>query len=668
MSNVLKGTIATEGTMKGNLATVYGKDGEDGTNGKSAYEIAVDNGFEGTEAEWLESLKGEKGDTGDAFTYDDFTPEQLASLKGDKGDTGEKGETGSSGVYVGSGEMPEDCNVQIDPDGNAFEGAVYIDYSHSDGTEVELNDELNEGVVYFVRLADTTTYPFTKAHAFAVYSDDMRTITHFAFSADGKIYRRFVENSAFGFVFGDWEVIEGSGGSGGDAVDEKARFQFVKEKFSANFDLNKLTIDENGLSLKTATGLPTHTNLLWLKGQKDSNLLEFNVTVDATSTAGWTRFFVSSREDVNNFLFFQTTVTPQKGNTNVFIRLFHRSGGTHVSGTQITKTFDFLKTETTYNFKIRIANGILYAYCENLFVGKIDIMPYFTKALTLGCSYRDTLANNVLAFKDIKVKEANTPYMHISYDDCISCLNDINTNAATYTSIFNNAFLASLREWHKKYGAVFTLNLFQYATPNTASWNLANMTTKFKTEFAENADWLKFAVHWTMAGVKPSTDLTDSEVVTAYNTLANAIIAFSSVNNLDRVIRPSYYSLSKSQQIALKNSLALFDGCLTADLARTDDCGLTTDELNVISSVDDYMDYENDIYYCRTTTRMENFADDDARIAHLNSELADRKNNRAFIVFTHKDDGTAPSLEAVCKWAYEHGIRFDYPMYNIPKM
>ena len=107
---------------------------------------------------------------------------------------------------------------------------------------------------------------------------------------------------------------------------------------------------------------------------------------------------------------------------------------------------------------------------------------------------------------------------------------------------------------------------------------------------------------------------------------------------------------------------------MTADLARTDDCGLTTDELNVISSVDDYMDYENDIYYCRTTTRMENFADDDARIAHLNSELADRKNNRAFIVFTHKDDGTAPSLEAVCKWAYEHGIRFDYPMYNIPKM
>ena len=33
--------------------------------GKSAYEIAVKNGFSGTEVEWLESLKGGKGDKGD---------------------------------------------------------------------------------------------------------------------------------------------------------------------------------------------------------------------------------------------------------------------------------------------------------------------------------------------------------------------------------------------------------------------------------------------------------------------------------------------------------------------------------------------------------------------------------------------------------------------------
>src|SRR5699024_2671492 len=35
-----------------------------GQPGKSAYEIAVEQGFEGDEQAWLESLKGDKGDPG----------------------------------------------------------------------------------------------------------------------------------------------------------------------------------------------------------------------------------------------------------------------------------------------------------------------------------------------------------------------------------------------------------------------------------------------------------------------------------------------------------------------------------------------------------------------------------------------------------------------------
>ena len=41
--------------------------------------------------------KGDKGDKGDAFTYSDFTAEQLAALKGDKGDTGAQGPKGDTG-------------------------------------------------------------------------------------------------------------------------------------------------------------------------------------------------------------------------------------------------------------------------------------------------------------------------------------------------------------------------------------------------------------------------------------------------------------------------------------------------------------------------------------------------------------------------------------------
>ena len=55
-----------------------------GDRGYSAYEIAVQNGFEGTEEEWLESLKGADG----TMTFEDLTPAQKDSLKGDRGEQG----------------------------------------------------------------------------------------------------------------------------------------------------------------------------------------------------------------------------------------------------------------------------------------------------------------------------------------------------------------------------------------------------------------------------------------------------------------------------------------------------------------------------------------------------------------------------------------------------
>ena len=42
-----------------------GQDGKDGIDGKSAYEIAIANGYFGTESEWLESLKGKNGIDGE---------------------------------------------------------------------------------------------------------------------------------------------------------------------------------------------------------------------------------------------------------------------------------------------------------------------------------------------------------------------------------------------------------------------------------------------------------------------------------------------------------------------------------------------------------------------------------------------------------------------------
>ena len=66
-----------------------GDTGSHGADGKSAYEVALQNGFTGTEADWLTSLKGQKGDTG---------AKGERGEKGEAGETGEKGEKGDTGT------------------------------------------------------------------------------------------------------------------------------------------------------------------------------------------------------------------------------------------------------------------------------------------------------------------------------------------------------------------------------------------------------------------------------------------------------------------------------------------------------------------------------------------------------------------------------------------
>jgi hypothetical protein len=89
-----------------------------GVAGKSAYALAVAEGYTGTLEEWLQDLKGEKGDKGDTGArgvgleylwsgtrlgvkredWDTYSFVDLKGAKGDKGDTGDQGIQGEQGV------------------------------------------------------------------------------------------------------------------------------------------------------------------------------------------------------------------------------------------------------------------------------------------------------------------------------------------------------------------------------------------------------------------------------------------------------------------------------------------------------------------------------------------------------------------------------------------
>ena len=61
-------------------------------NGLSAYEIAQQHGFDGTEDAWLESLKGAKGDPGDTG------PQGPQGETGPQGPQGPQGNSGAAGA------------------------------------------------------------------------------------------------------------------------------------------------------------------------------------------------------------------------------------------------------------------------------------------------------------------------------------------------------------------------------------------------------------------------------------------------------------------------------------------------------------------------------------------------------------------------------------------
>ena len=83
-------TALTQAKASGEFDGAQGPQGEKGDKG--------DTGATGPQGiQGIQGPQGPKGDKGDAFTYSDFTTEQLAALKGEKGDTGAQGPKGDTG-------------------------------------------------------------------------------------------------------------------------------------------------------------------------------------------------------------------------------------------------------------------------------------------------------------------------------------------------------------------------------------------------------------------------------------------------------------------------------------------------------------------------------------------------------------------------------------------
>lgn len=105
------GSAVAQDASGGGGPGTQGPPGPAGKDGLSAYQIAAENGFEGTEAEWLASLKGPPGPAG---------------KDGDPGDQGPPGENGKEGPAGAPGFSP---TVAVEP----IEGGNKVTITDKDG-------------------------------------------------------------------------------------------------------------------------------------------------------------------------------------------------------------------------------------------------------------------------------------------------------------------------------------------------------------------------------------------------------------------------------------------------------------------------------------------------------------------------------------------------------
>lgn len=244
---------------------------------------------------------------------------------------------------------------------------------------------------------------------------------------------------------------------------------------------------------------------------------------------------------------------------------------------------------------------------------------------------------------------------HISFDDVIACFQDINTNASTYTSIFQNAFLGELKRLHDLYGATFSCYVFYKETPSS-TFNLSNCTNKFASEFTANAGWLKFGFH----GLDGSTlyDVTTATKATAdYNTIITELLRITgSLDCIDRMPRISSFKGNLESMVAFRDSKCGIVGALTSMDGR-DSYYLDPAQNSYINSHDKMYDPATYLTFVNTTT-----------ISNVGAAIntLDNANGRNIVeTFLHESQMPSVGLENACSWLKDNGYTFDFPMYLV---
>lgn len=254
----------------------------------------------------------------------------------------------------------------------------------------------------------------------------------------------------------------------------------------------------------------------------------------------------------------------------------------------------------------------------------------------------------------LKLVYANTggKICHYSIDDTYHCLQNLIDNSNTYTSIFDEPFLSELKRIHDNTDLCITLNCFNvYGTFNIT--NLPQNST-FRTEFTNNANWLKFAFHSRTYDTDYSQ--TTEDILTDYNTFVTSIYNLTgSYDCIDSFTRLNMFSGNLSNVLAIHNAQHGITGLLGADTVSRASYYLDASQNSILQTKGLYVDYENRIIFIKTITRGLSTA--------MKSEIENNLLYQKYIeCFSHEQDsGIVGTIETMATWLKDNGYRFAFP-------
>lgn len=249
--------------------------------------------------------------------------------------------------------------------------------------------------------------------------------------------------------------------------------------------------------------------------------------------------------------------------------------------------------------------------------------------------------------------EQMRPYVHISFDDMEKTF--LNLKTKDYESLWDEPFLAALKEAHEGYGACFSLYVWKDV--------LHDQPTRYQEEWQSAADWLRIGLHSDADGNFAEADYARGKAAWEHF-VADVYAMTGTYNILDRIPRLHNFAGNAEALRGMHDAEHGALGFLAADDGRIS-YDLTEAENTQLRAADLYICHQR--LYVPTDLRFENHRDESIYEV-LCEKWGNAPTEKCFILFTHEYelyDGETVNenfawIDEAALYFDEQGIAFGY--------